>query len=288
MPSRRDVLKSLAATHAAWLFPHRLFASTRAPRFHFIDTDTLTSWPVASPVSWVSRNRSQPILERAAEGLANLTPDDGERIIRLVARRCGLNLLELRPDEVTVHHWGRRLADLRPFFKTHGLARPEIAVHLKDRKRETTTTRTGDSFLFGSRIAENFPLDLFARKWANRFEKEPDDTRAVPETSSGYAWEGVEDDRIPWTALKSAWRRVTPRTCLNCDTPTLLTHFGQPWAGMFHRAPRFLSLCPSCRRSFREDSVTDVKAWMTANLDEDVQPEYEMVWNRRTKKNTTI
>ena len=41
-------------------------------------------------------------------------------IIRLVVRRCRLNLLELRPNQVVVHYWSRHgQADLRPFFKQH-------------------------------------------------------------------------------------------------------------------------------------------------------------------------
>jgi hypothetical protein len=36
----------------------------------------------------------------------------------------------------------------------------------------------------------------------------------------GFAWKDIEPNRIPWAALKSAWRR-TSLVCLNCDRPTL-------------------------------------------------------------------
>ena len=239
MPIRRDILKSVAATLTAWLLPHRLFATPHAHRFHFIKIDPNHSWPVADPVLWALENRDQPILERAAEGLAKLTEDDGVRVLRLVVRRCGLNLLEIHPGMVVVHHWGQQQADLRPFFKQHGLARPEITVELRDRKKEIVTTQTGDSFLYGNQIAEDFPLGLFVRKFANRFTNEPDDWQAAPGTWSGFAWTDLEDNRIPWAAMKSAWRRAVPGVCLNCDRPTLLVNFGLPWTGMLSRTPRF-------------------------------------------------
>lgn len=286
MPTRRDLLKSLAATLTAWFLPHRLFATPHSPRFHFIQIAPQHSWPVADPVSWALQNRRQPILERAAEGLAKLTPTDGDRIIRLLVRRCGLNLLELRPDHVLVHHWGQHLADLRPFFKQHGLARPENVVELRDRKKEITTTKTGDDFLFGAKIATDFPLDLFVSKWNNRFSIEPDDWQAAPNTNSGFAWDGVEDGRIPWAAMKSAWRQAGPGVCLNCSGQTVLVNFGLPWTGMLSRSPRLESVCPTCRRVFRDEAV-DVKAWMAANLDADVQHGFEMVWDRRTMREAT-
>lgn len=282
MPTRRDLLKSVAATLTAWLLPHRLFAKTTDPRFHFLQIVPNHSWPVTDPVLWALENQGDPILERAAEGLAKLTANDGERVVRLLVRRCGLNLLELRPGTVVAHHWGPHLADLRPFFKQHGLARPEIVVSLRDRKKEIITEKTGDSFLFGDRIAADFPLAIFQSKFANRFTNEPDDWQAAPNTISGFAWANTEDGRFPWAALKSAWRRVVPGVCLNCDTPTLLVNFGLPWTGMLSRTPRFEHVCGKCLRVFRDETV-DVKAWMAASLDGDVQPGFEMVWEKRVE-----
>ena len=285
MPTRRDLLKSVAATLTAWLLPHRLFATTADPRFHFIQIDSQQSWPVADPVLWALEYQGDPILERAADGLAKLTEIDGERIVRLVVRRCGLNLLELRPDLVVVHRWGQQQADLRPFFKQHRLVRPEITVQLRDRKKEVTTTKTGDSFLYGSQIAADIPLAIFQSKYASRFTNEPDDWQAAPNTNSGFAWDGVEDGRIPWAAMKSAWRRAVPGVCLNCDGGTVLVNFWLPWTGMLSRTPRFENVCGKCLRVFRDETV-DVKAWMAVNLDENVQPGYEMVWGKRVRRVT--
>ena len=134
-PSRRHFLQATLASLAAWLLPHRLFARTPDRFFHFIHTDDKSSWPIADPVKWSLDNAQEPILERAAAGLAKLSGSDGDRIIRLVVPRCRLNLFEVHPGQVVVHHWTSHRADLRAFFKTHGLARPEVEVVLRERKK---------------------------------------------------------------------------------------------------------------------------------------------------------
>ena len=210
MTIRRQFLQSITA--ASLLLPKSLLARSPDHPFHFIHVDTQDSWSVADPVAWALENADQPILERASERLGKLTPNDGERIIRLVVRRCRLNLLEIHPEKVVVHHWGHQhRADLRPFFKAHGLAQKEIEIVLRDRKKEVVTTQHGDDFLYGNPLAFDFDLELFQGKWVRRFVNEKDDWTPAPGTRSGYAWEGVEDGDIPWTALKSAWRRTHRR-----------------------------------------------------------------------------
>ncbi len=133
MTNRREFLQTTATIAGSLLLPKAGFAMPSS-NFHFIHTDTLNSWPVLDPVHWSLQNAYEPILARAAEGLAKLTLNDGERIIRLVIRRCSLNLLEVQGNKVHVQFWGQQgLADLRPFFKAHVLARPEIEVVLRDR-----------------------------------------------------------------------------------------------------------------------------------------------------------
>lgn len=282
-PSRRHFLQTTAAALASFILPKSLFAKTPDRSFWFLHADTLSSWPVADPVAWCLQHANEPILEGASEGLRKLTVDDGDRIIRLV-RRCRLNLLELHPRQVVVHHWGSHRADVRPFFKQHGLACPEIEVVLRDRKKELITVKTGDNFLYGDRLAADFPLDNYLSKWTGRFSKEADDWKAAPGMWSGFAWEGVEDNRIPWMALKSAWRRASLGQCQNCDTPTILVNFGQPWTGMFSRTPTFIHACSQCRRSFKDESVNDVAGWMSANLDAEVRPGFDIVWDRRVAR----
>ncbi|MFO1043273.1 MAG: hypothetical protein U0941_15880 [Planctomycetaceae bacterium] len=278
MPTRRDLLKTTAAVAGSLILPKAVFA-TPDPNFHFIHTDTLNSWPVADPVQWSLEHAHDPILTRAAEGLSNLTVNDGDRIIRLVVRRCSLNLIELQPGRVVVDHWGSHLADLKPFFKTHGLARPDIEVVLRDRKKETVNTTTGDLFLYGVPLASDFPLELFLSKWEKRFEQEADGWSAAPGTSSGLAWDGIPDGSIPWAAMKSAWQRVAPVSCLNCSEPTFLTNFGLRQVSMFNRSGFVEHVCGACRRSFGDEMI-DVKAWLAANLDAVAWPSDELVWGR--------
>ncbi len=163
-PSRRHFLQTTAAVTASLVLPRSLFARTPDRSFWFIHADSCTSWPVADPVEWSLDHAHEPILEWATEGLRKLTPDDGDRITRLVVRRCRLNLIELHPDQVVVHHWSSLRADLRPFFKQHRLARPEVEVVLRDRKKEIVTAYNGDDFLFGDRLAADFLLDHYLSK----------------------------------------------------------------------------------------------------------------------------
>lgn len=135
MTTRRHFLQTTAAALGTLILPRSLFAGNPDRSFWFIHADSSTSWPVADPVKWSLDNAQEPILERAAAGLAKLSGSDGDRIIRLVVPRCRLNLFEVHPGQVVVHHWTSHRADLRAFFKTHGLARPEVEVVLRERKK---------------------------------------------------------------------------------------------------------------------------------------------------------
>ena len=281
MTNRREFLQTTAAIAGSLLLPQAVFASPSSD-FHFVHVDSCNHWPVADPVQWSLEHAHEPILVRAAEGLGKLTTSDGDRIIRLVVRRCSLNLIELQPGRVLVNHWGSNRADLKPFFKSHGLARPEIDVVLKDRKNESVSTLTGDSFLYGVPLAPDFDLQLFQSKWERRFVQQADDWVAAPGTSSGFAWTGLADGFIPWSALKSAWRRSGHGGCQNCDGPTILTNFGLRQVGQFNRAGFVEHVCGKCHRSFRDETV-NAKAWIVANLDAEVWPGFEMVWGKRLK-----
>ncbi len=270
MINRREFLQTTSAIGVSCILPQ--IPVPPAANFHLIQTDTLNSWSVTNPVEWSLQNADQPILARAADRLGKLTNEDDQRIVRLVVRRCGLNLVEIQSNQVTVHYWSDQLADLRPFFKSSGLASPEVRVTLVNRKTEVTAHKTGDEFRFGQLVAQDFPIEQFTSKWHHRFVDQPDDHQAVPGSNSGYAWDGFEYGEIPWAAMKSAWRRMQPNTCLNCDQPTILVSFGSPRVGFFRPEPRFISVCVKCQRSFLDDSITDVGGWMEANLDEEVRP----------------
>lgn len=226
MTNRREFLQVSAAATGSAITPTFALASP-VPTCHFIHTTTLNSWPITNPAQWCLDHQHEPTLERACDGLGNLTANDADRIIRLVVRRCGLNLVEVQSNHVTVQHWSQQLADLRPLFKVSRLASPVVQVTLLDRKKETATYKTGSDFLFGQPIAQDFPIELFTSKWDNRFQRESGDHRAAPMTNSGFVWDGLEDGQIPWIALKSAWQRSQPTPCLNCYQPTILANFGR-------------------------------------------------------------
>lgn len=207
--------------------------------------------------------------------------NDEDRIIRLVVRRCELNLVAVHPNQVTVHHWSQQLADLRPFFKANRLTSPDVQVMLIDRKKEIAANKTGDDFLYGQPITKDFPIELFVSKWNNRFQQELDDHLAAPMTNSGLAWDGIELGQIPWTALKSAWQHSQSASCLNCSGASILVNFGFRQVGVFNRSPNFVSVCPQCRRSFVDESITDVAGWIAANLETDFCPVGKVVWGKR-------
>ncbi len=144
-PTRRTFLQSVAAALASFFLPRSLRAGENSRSFWFIHTPTGEAWAGADPWAWSLENARQPTLERARERLLTLDAADPQWVISLVTRRCKLNLLELRPERVVVHHWGEQgRADLRHCFKKHDLARTGVRVSLIDRKREATTVQTGD------------------------------------------------------------------------------------------------------------------------------------------------
>jgi hypothetical protein len=283
IPSRRNFFRSTAAGLASAFFPWNFFSKKPDESFWFLHADTGASWEIPDPVNWPLANVNLPVLVRASEGLGKLTTQDGDRILRLLTRRCGLNLIEQSPGIVVVSYWGQTgLADVRPFFKKHQLARNDVQVVLRDRKKEIVISHPGDEFLFGEKLATDWPLGLYLMKWRWRFLSQADDLTAAPETWSGYAWEGLESNQIPWAALKSVWRRGSAIPCRNCDRPTILVNFGEPWTGLFRRSPRFIYVCHACRWTFLDESMIDFRKWMLANLDAQVRPDFAMTWDQQT------
>jgi len=279
--SRRGFFQAAVAAAVSLLMPRFLFARRR-PMFWFLHTATGESWTVDDPVSWALENARQPILERASERLVTLDSSHRQRIVRLVTRRCNLNLLEVHPGQVVVHFWGQQgQGNLRPFFKVHGLARKGVQVILIDRKREAKSIKHGPDFLYGERLFLPWPWSAYCvrayrKKWERRHIEESDDWRAAPFSDSNYCWEGVERRSIPWRVLKSAWRNETAPLCANCDEPTVLISFGYFVCGFYKRGPIITRLYPLCQRQVEDRSPWDGPEWMQANLDEHCLPSWEI------------
>lgn len=241
----------------------------QASRLHFVGESE--SWPVADPCAWALANHATlPILERARERLGTLTPDDGERALKVVLRRCPLNMVEVENNAVTVHQWTKTSrVDLRWFFKSQKLARHEVSVTVRLRKKEQAVFRRGNDFLYWD-DAGNLPLDLFAAKRASRFIREPDDNDPAPGTRSGHGWEGVPGEQIPWRALKDAWRAVPEVICPNCDTPAIMTNFGHRQVSFFNCAGALVHACPTCRR--QDNGPKGSNSWDSRAFIENLEP----------------
>lgn len=268
--SRRGFLQAAAfiATTGAWPSAGRAASPSR---FQFVGDRK--SWPVEDPCAWALANHaSLPVLESARERLGTLTPADGERTLKVVLRRCPLNLMEVDGNAVTIHQWtATSRVDLRWFFKAHGLARRDVSVTVRLRKKEQSVLRQGDSYLYWDAVDDGLPLDRFATKRANRFIREPDDNDPAPGTRSGYGWEGVPGDMIPWRTLKNAWRESADVLCPNCDTPAIMTNFGYRQISFFNRAGAVVHACAKCRR--RKVQKSDSGPWGSRAFAENLEPE---------------
>ena len=251
-------------------------------RFFFLHILSGESWEVADPARWCLENARTPLLERARERLLTLTAADRERIVRLVARRCDLRLVEMGPERVVVHYWVR-LSDLREFFQRHGLALEDVAVVLCERKREIVTVTSESEFLFGKALAGSFPVELYLDRWHRRQFEEPGDTQAAPVSWSSFVWEGVEPGLIPWAVLKAAWRTDDSPPCLNYDGPTILTGCGRVECGMFNWRHVLRHACLGCRRQFEENIPSDLGRWLVAHLDRPLLPDFQVIWGKPVK-----
>ena len=221
------------------------------------------SWHVDQPALWCLAHAHESFLAPARDRLLTLTPDDADRIIRVVVRRCGLNLLEVTPQRVTVHFWGQDgQADLRPFFKQHGLTRPEVEVFLMDRKREVAHVCPGSSFLYGEEEVEGFPWAAYLSQWQQRLVIGPEDWSAAPASVTNFRWDGIEEERIPWAVLKQAWARECPSLCQNCDLDLFLFRIWFVWS----KLDALTRACFRCHRQFRDESL-HVLSWMVQHLD---------------------
>lgn len=290
-PTRRTFLKTMLVAAASLILPKIRADGGNPKSFWFLHKPSGQAWTVDEPVAWSLDNASQPILERARERLVTLDAADPQRVIRLVTRRCKLDVIELQPGRVVVHYWGQQgQGDLRPFFKTHGLARKGVEVVLIDRKRDSTIVQAGDDFLYGDKLDEAFPVELYLNKWRRREVEEPDDDQAAPFSGSNYWWETPPPSKptpsilpIPWRVLKSVWQNEQARLCRNCGQATLVTRFGYFPSCFYKREPRFIRICLLCRRSFAGDLPTNMAEWMMTNLDQPLLPTYDLMFLKPVK-----
>ena len=283
-PCRRGFMQAAAALVAAGSIPTG-GAAAPVPRCYFVGP--AGAWAADDPAAWaLARQADLPELEHARERLATLTLDRHENILRVVLRRGPLSLVEVNGAMVTAQHWTRPgKVDLRPFFKANGLARPDVAVTIVYRKKEITENRTGKEFLYGSPIPADFPADVFARKRLNCFVVEADDNAPAPFTGSGFGWQGVPGDSIPWRALKSAWRNAPQTACPNCDGSALIRNFGYRQVSFFGFAGALVNSCFRC--GTEETTIAgDHISWLTRHLEVAHRPVDRLVFGARRPWNS--
>jgi len=223
-------------------------------------------FPVSDPVAWCLENARSPLLAAARERLLLCVGrTDRDRILNVVLRRCGLNLIEVRCDRVTVHYW-TSLAELYPLLKDRGLLRHDVQVALVRRKNGQITITSGDQFLRGERVAPAFPWSQYRERWERRNERQADDATAAPCSPSSYNWDGVEEKRIPWVVLKAVWR-AEALPCPSCGVPLVVRSFDRrrnSWlSGTGSWAYR---VCLTCGRSFTEPLGSDPWDWLVERL----------------------
>lgn len=242
-------------------------------RFFFLYAPTGYSWQVDDPVTWLLEHADNPFLGRTGSRLV-LSPDDPDRILRVVLRRCSLVLIHVICEaQVVVHHWGQPAPDIRDFLKLHGLARPEVQITLINKKNEQIVIQPGSDFLHGQPVKMNFPWQEFEAKWQYRLEHEPDDWDVAPGTWGTLSWERATSERmIPWTALKSAWRHDQARPCPNCDTPLMVLRFLWVLPIMFSGIRTITRGCFWCHQEFEEWLEQDFWGWLVKTLDQDMLP----------------
>ncbi len=210
-PTRREFLKVGLAAVALPALPTSATASEQPVSFWFIEygtgphqIGTGRCWPVDDPAAWALANADNPILARAKERLTNVAScSDPQRVIRLVARRCKLNLIEVSPQQVVVHYWGN---DVRAkpgcSHSSIGMAwRGAMSMSFCSTGSEKPFRKSAATITCSANgCRKDFPLELFMRKWERRDVGESDDWTAAPCTWAGFCWDGIERDSIPWAA----------------------------------------------------------------------------------------
>lgn len=238
----------------------------------FLHAPTGDMFPAADPVVWCLENARSPLLRAARERLLQcIGCTDRDRILNVVLRRCGLNLIEFRPGRVNVQYW-TQLADLHPLLKSRGLLRADVQVALVRRKNGHITMQPGDQLLRGERAGPTFPFPAYRAQWDRRHEPQADDGTAAPASWSSYSWAGVAEGMIPWCVLKAVWRK-DEAACPNCGEPLAVRSFDRRRNSWLSSTGSWAyRVCLTCGRSFTESLGPDPWDWLVERLAPDMLP----------------
>ena len=247
--------------------------------FWFLDARSGELWPVDDPVRWCLAN-DHLLFARAKDRLLTLTGDEQDRIIRVVVRRCGLHWIAFGAGALVVHFWST-LADLKPFCRRFDLARPDVRVALVERKHEVVTITTGAEFLYGTALADTFPVERYRQKWLRRYCVEADDGQSASHSPTNYLWKGCEPGLVPWRALKSLGET---RHLLFAGTAAAHGRSAvRVVPGLLVQGtPRIIHGCCACRRYIVDSTQIDLTTWLWKHLDPQHRPTHHRAWRNAT------
>src|SRR5262249_27249797 len=132
---------------------------------------------IVDPHAWLLAHRDDPLLAAARERLV-ASPDDADRCVRVVLRRCGLVLINVVTEKrIVVRHWGKVVPDLRAWAKEHGWNRPRIEVVFVNEKNGRVVVHPDgeDVLLHGGRVGGGFPWAEYMVWYELRSVEESDD-----------------------------------------------------------------------------------------------------------------
>lgn len=250
------------------------------PQYHFLHVPTSRSWPTDDPHAWLLDHRDEDLLAAAREGLVD-TPNDPDRCLRTLLRRCRLVLVQIvAENKIVVQHWANHIPDLRRWAKENGFNRPAVQVVFVNVKNNNVIVHEDaeDVLLFGVRVGPKFPWSEHAAKYECRHAEEPSDEDTAPAAFTNFGWPSVAASRLPWKILKAVWNaeRVA---CPNCDRPLVLTSFGWHQGPLSFRSARVFRHCTVCRRRIEADEPEPL-AWVASVLPSGLRPTHLEQWRK--------
>jgi hypothetical protein len=246
--------------------------------YSFLHFPTGRCWPTDDPHQWLLDHSDDELLAPARERLL-LSPDAPERCLRVAVRRCDLALVRVVTNtQIAVRHWSDPPPDLRAWAKALRLNRTGIQVTFENWKtgKVIVHQEAEDLLMFGERVGQNFPWEVYAAKYERRLAEERDDHDTAPASMTNFVWANSPQGRLRWNVLKAAWN-VERVECPNCDEPVVLVTFEWRTGMLSFRSARLLRHCFRCWRRFE---ITEERplAWLAKVLPPALRPTHVRLW----------
>ena len=248
------------------------------PTHFFLHVPSCRSWPTDDPHQWLIDRHDDDLLASARERLT-ASPEDADRCLRVVFRRCGLVLVRVVTEsQIIVRYWSGPAPDLRAWAKEAGWNRPGVQVVVAQEKTgKAVVYEDGqDVLLYGHQVGPKFPWDKYAQKFERRQREEADDQNAAPATSTNFDWPGSPPERLTWQVLKAIWNAERIE-CPNCDQPLLVTSYEWTRGMLSFRSARVIRHCLRCHCWF-EAAVEEPLAWLASVLSPALRPSHLRLW----------